>query len=60
MKNFFSSFVPVFVATIVFPLVSGRGADSIAEMLTIYLFTPLIVASIAGGIMAFIKRDKKS
>ena len=58
MKNFFAGFIPAFVVAIAWPLINGRGADSISELLTIYLITPLIIGLIAGGAIFLLKKKK--
>lgn len=56
LKIFFSVFIPVFIVGALFPFVNGRGADSLVELLKIYLFIPFILAIFSGWIVTFFKK----
>lgn len=48
MKSFLTAFIAAFIASIAIYFFDGRGFDTLGEMLKIYVFTPLLIATGAG------------
>lgn len=58
MKIFLTAFIAAFIASIAISFFGGRRFDTLEEMLKIYVFTPLLIATGAGFLVYFFKRGK--